>query len=182
MKNLLNINSLLVVVILLLSISLSIGESYASYILDHTKKEEYVVKPDCFKLIMDDENAISLSTAYPIKETEVKNLIPYKISIKNTCNYEESYVVSLEELNNSTLDDKYVRIKIDNNDSKLLSEIPLSDSITLSNTKTSRTILNGKLSYNESHTYNIRLYLDENSLQEEVENQNITTKVSNTII
>ena len=176
MKNLLNINCLLVVIIMLLSISLSLGESYATYILQDTPSEEPIIKHDCLKLIMD-ENDITLSTTYPVQEELVSNLIPYSFSIKNVCDYEDSYIVNIEELTNSTLDLKYVRAKLDNNESYILNEIPINENVLLPNSKSSRTIASGKLSSNESHTYYLRLYLDENSISNEVENLNLATKI-----
>ena len=90
-----------------------------------------------------------------------KKLTPYTFTITNTCEAYASYQVNLEVLNTSTLTHyEYVKVALED-DISLLSD---NDTIktTLDNASTSFKLTTGYLDHNESVTYNLRLWIDEN--------------------
>ena len=150
--------------------------SYAFYYnIENT--DENIVRTDCFKLTFEDQNDINLQAIYPLTEQEGSLLRPYTFTINNVCNSIEDYQVNIETLNDSDLDINYLRYKIDNNSSAILGN---QDEVTLyvnNDVKDSRKIVTGTLNYNESITYNLRLWIDEDSSVEDVSNKIFKSKV-----
>ena len=150
--------------------------SYAFYYnMDNT--EEQLVRTDCFKLTFEDQNDINLQATYPLTEQEGSSLRPYEFTITNVCNAMEDYQVNIETLNDSDLSIDYLRYKLDNNSSLILGN---QDEVTLyvnNNVKNSRKITTGTLNYNESITYNLRLWIDEDSSVEDVSDKIYKSKV-----
>jgi uncharacterized repeat protein (TIGR02543 family) len=89
--------------------------------------------------------------------------VPYEFTIKNVCNLAANYDVNVEELNSSTLKDSFIRYKLDNNTSEILGYQDASDVIVNEDVDVSKTIDSAILLPGEERTYDLRLWLDENS-------------------
>jgi hypothetical protein len=76
--------------------------------------------------------------------------------IKNVCNYTSSYDVTIEELENTTMDLNAIRYKLDNEESAILGSILPNESQIINGAKSSRTIKSSILLPNEEKTYSLR--------------------------
>ena len=99
--------------------------------------------------------------------------------IKNICEKSAEYDVNIETLSTSTLSEDYLRIKLDDDNSYILGTTPINDSSTYinDNVKGSRTIASNLLLKNESKTYNLRMWIDEDSTVEQSADKYYASKV-----
>ena len=153
----------LLVLSLALVLSMIISISYAYYYYETKQDGNNLAKSSCFKLSLEDKNEISLLDAIPISDDEAATLVPYEFTIKNVCNLAANYDVNIEELNSSTLNDSFVRYKLDNNASEILGYQDNSGMIINEDVDVSKTIDSAILLPGEERTYDLRLWLDENS-------------------
>ncbi len=153
-------NKQLLIIFVMLLLSIFVGLSYAYFVYNTTQDSNGIAASDCFKLSFTGSNDISLVSAVPISESEGVQLTPYTFTIKNVCNKTVQYDINLEKLNGSTLDDKYLRIMLNNDDSFIYNSKEEVSSFINENTISSRNIYTGKLRKNEEKTYNLRLWLD----------------------
>ena len=102
---------------------LSIGFSYAYYMISLKSDENNVAKSDCFKIDLTSENdAITLNSMYPISDEEGLKTTGYTFTIKNICSMYASYQVNLEDLEvTKKLSNEYVKVSLNNSTPKLLS-------------------------------------------------------------
>ncbi len=140
-----------------------VSVSYAYYLFSIDQESNNIAKSSCFKLSFEDKNDINLLSVVPINEDEAVSLVPYEFTIKNVCKLAANYDVNIEELNSSTLNDSFVRYKLDNNESELLGYQDGSENIVNKDAGISRTIDSAILLPGEERTYNLRLWLDEDS-------------------
>ena len=172
-----NKSILLIVIGILLLLSVFIGTSYALWVLSYNQEGENLVSTDCFDITYTDSNSISLLDTYPMSDEEALELTPYTFTIKNICSHNADFNVNLETLSTSTLDANYLRVKLNNSNSKLLSEYNINDNKLVNNAINSRTLLNDVLFASEERTYNLRLYIDENSTSSQSTNKEYYGKV-----
>ena len=165
---------LFVVIALLL---ITVSTSYAYYMFSLVQEESSVVSADCFKITYNDSNDINLANAMPISESAASSLIPYTFTIKNVCKHAQSYDVTIEDLDSSTLNLNYVRYKLDNDASAILGSISQNAAVTLSNANTSRTLKSAILLPNEQITYNLKLWLNESTTAIQAANTILRAKV-----
>ena len=137
-----------------------------------------VATTECFKLSLEDSNDINLDKAHPISESEGSSLTPYTFTIKNVCNKVADYQVNIETLSSTTIDTEYIRIKLDNNESNILKRYELNESNINNNVKEGRKITSGTLRANEEKTYNIRMWIDEESTIEQSANKEYHGKIT----
>ena len=150
--------------------------SYAFfYSTDDT--EEQIVTTECFKVTFVDENDINLDKAYPISNSEGSLLTPYTFTIKNVCQKAGEYQVNVETINDSTLSTSYLKYKLDNNSADILGNQLLVQEYVNKNIIESRNIEAGVILPNEEITYNLRLWIDENSTVEQSANKLYKGKV-----
>ena len=124
---------------------ITVSTSYAYYMFTVAQEGSNIVAADCFKIRFTESNDINLRDTMPVSESYANNLIPYTLTIKNICKQAQSYDLTIEELNSSTLSLNYVRIKVDNDTSQLLGSISPNLSTTLTNARSSRTLKSGIL-------------------------------------
>ena len=166
----------LLVLSLALVLSMIISISYAYYYYETKQDGNNMAKSSCFKLSFEDKNDINLLDAIPISDDEAATLVPYEFTIKNVCNLAANYNVNVEELNSSTLKDSFIRYKLDNNASEILGYQDNSEMIINEDVDVSKTIDSAILLPGEERTYDLRLWLDENSTIEAA-NKNFSSKV-----
>jgi len=150
-KYLLGIGVLLVALV-------TIGISYAYWMLTLTQPNSNNLASSCFNIEFTDANDINLTSAYPITDSEGEALTPYTFTITNKCNNYASYQVNLEVLNTTTLNTNYIKTKF-NDTISLLKDYEVTTK-TLSDATTSYKLLTGNLDKNESVTYDLRLWMD----------------------
>ena len=164
---------------ILLVLSLIIGFTYAFYMFSVSQEGTNTFSSDCFRIEYTDSNAISLEDAFPISESEASDLVPYTFTVSNVCNSSIDYKINIEELNTSNLDINSIRFKLDNHFSQILGSIDNNDPATFVNQNVllSKTIFNGSLMGNSSRTFNLKLWVDENSTVEQSANKTFESKV-----
>ena len=152
----------LIMGLIVLGVLFFLGISYALWIANFNQTDENLVSASCFQIeFREDTESISLQNTFPITDEEGKTLTPYTFTITNTCESYASYQVNLEVLNTSTLTHyEYIKVALED-DISLLSD---NDTVktTLDNATTSFKLKTGYLDHNESVTYNLRLWIDEN--------------------
>ena len=170
---------LLVLIGIFLVTSILIGISYAYYIFNVSQSGSNVVRTDCFEITYSDGNAINLSETIPLSDKEARELDPYTFTINNVCNHAIDYDINIETLEGSTIDSNGVRVRIDNFKSQILGDIENNDSsvIVNNNVLSSKTVKHGSIVANGSKTYNLRMYIDEESTMEETANKTFNSKV-----
>ena len=170
---------LLCVIGIFLVTSILIGISYAYYIFSVSQSGSNVVRTDCFEITYSDGNAINLSNTIPLSDVDAMELEPYIFTINNVCNHDVVYDVNLETLNTSTIDLNGVKVRLDNSQPQILGNIEDNDSSTIVNNDvlSSKTIRHGAIRANSSKTYNLRIYIDENSTLEETSSKSFLSKI-----
>ena len=170
---------MLLIIGILLAIALATGSSYAYWIYTAVQEGSNTAVSDCFALTFTDANDIHLENTVPMSESEGKELVPYTFTIKNVCNHAADYDVNIETLEGSTLDINYLRYKLDNRKSKILGSIEDNESIDFVNDNAIRSnnIANGTLEQNEEKTFNLRLWIDEDSTVEQSASKTYESKI-----
>ena len=164
------------VLLLLLTI---IGVSYAVWRISLVQTESNKIATSCFDITFkEDSEAINLENAYPILDEEGRTLTPYTFTITNNCENFAQYQINLEVLDTSSLNSQYVKVAIDNESAKKL--VDKNDVVpTLENAKESYKLKTGYLDALESRTYNLRLWMDEDTpALEETMNKNFENKIT----
>ena len=165
------------IILLILSITLVIGFSFASWIITLTQNSNNLVSSKCFNLTLSETNPINLTSAYPITDTEGASLTPFDFTITNTCSSYASYQVNLEILNTTTLASTEVKVMLDNGTPAILSS-KTSATTTLANASSAYQLTTGFLNPNESVTYHLRLWVKEDSTTEMSANKTFSSKVT----
>ena len=172
------------ILVLLIIIVLSIGFSYAYYMISLKSDGNNVAKSDCFELELTSENdAITLNNMYPISDEEGLKTTGYTFTIKNICSIYASYQVNLEDLKVAKkLSNEYVKVSINNSIPKLLSTYqtvtPAIKEAIGSYMLTGGTLAPKDMD-NSSKTYTLRLWMDyDTPLSDETTNAGFKNKIS----
>ncbi len=167
--------------ILLLSV---VGVTYAFWELRLSQMDNDTLASSCFKVTLTDEkNPISLQKAFPISDEEGEELTPYEFTITNICPTSLTYQVNLETLQleeeQKLLPEKYLKVQLDDRTPLVLSDYE-SVKETLENATKSHRLTTGILDgQNQSVTYHLRLWLDEETPPiEEVMNAYFKSKIT----
>ena len=168
---------ILYITLVLLVVFSFIGISYAFFYFSVSMNNNNVANSNCFKVTFEDSNNISLLRTYPMSESDAINLEPYHFKITNTCNVVTSYDINIETLNSSTMEESEIRYKLNNHSSKVLGSASLQNDIINNDVKSSRNIYSGELNSNESKTFNLRMWIDEDSTYENSADKEFNSKV-----
>ena len=168
---------LLLSVGILLVLSLIVSISYAYYMFNIGQSGSNIVKTECFQITLTDKNPISLQETIPLSDEEGAQLTPYEFTITNICNLAATYYVNIEKLSGSTLDELYIKYKLDNNSPAILGQIEDNETLVNESAVSSRTIESAILLGGESRTYNLRLWIDEDSTAEQSAGKSYSSKV-----
>ncbi len=170
----------LVVPLLLLAITFIVsGTSFALWQLTFTQKTTNRITSGCFKISFKDNNPINLQDAIPITDTDGKNLVPYEFTLENTCDSYVSYQINLEVLNSSSFtNDNNIKLQLQNYNPKMLTSNKTVDP-TLEETRNSYQLEKGYIGKEETISFNLRLWLDENTpLTEDTMNKSFLSKIT----
>ena len=157
-----------------------VGVSYALWRVSFSSTNDNSLTATCFNVSFTDQNNISIEKAYPLLDKDGKKLTPYEFTITNNCDSYAKYDINLEVLNTSTLTNMdYIKLMLDDGTPALVSSYNVTTK-TLSNASSAYKISTGYLNANESKTYNLRLWLDENVTGETegVQNNTFTSKIT----
>ena len=170
-------NKIIIGILLITAILVVTGVSYALWQINLEQNSTNVITSSCFKIELQDNNPINIQSAYPISDEEGSILTPYTFTIKNTCDAYASYQINLEILNTTTLENvSFLKVMLE--DKSLLSELE-DTSKTLENAKSSKKIETGYLDRNQEKTFELRIWLDENTpTNEEFMNKIFESKIT----
>ncbi len=164
------------IIIIILVFVLFIGTSFALYIINLSQDGTNALHTDCFEISYTDKNYISLDQTIPIKDEEYNSLVPYEFTVKNICNTNMSFNIALEKLNTSTMDEVYLRYKLNDDDIGTIGNKE-ETTIKTKNAVSSHIIGSSILFGGQSKTYNLRIWLDYNSTMEQSANKTYASKV-----
>ncbi len=146
-------------------ILITIGVTYAYWILTRKQEGTNIVNTACLDIDMVGRNDILLEKAYPILDEEGLKLKPYTFTITNNCNDYADYEISLEMLNETDLNSEFVKISLNESGDKgvptNLKEYGEYKNLKIEGTKEGRTIKTSKLKPNEEKEYELRIWIDE---------------------
>ena len=173
---------LILIFVMVLGICLiSLGITYAYWILTRQQTGENVVNTACLKINFTGENDITLDKAYPMKPEELENFLskatPYHFTIENTCDDLANATINLESLNagaEKQLQDEYIDAILYETDyhNNLNSEKKLNESMyndenkVISNSLHAYQLYNFVLQKGETKSFNLLLYMDPNTPME----------------
>ena len=167
----------LIAISFLLVISLCITSSYAIWVYSVSQESTNVVVTDCFELRFSNENhAINLEYAFPMEDRLGVQTKPFEFTVTNICNHAADIQINLETLNGSTLDSS--NIKTDLNGKVLAVEDATSITPTLDNVIDAVKLDEYTLEANSSKKFNLRLWVKEDAVQNEIENTTYSSKVT----
>ena len=153
-------------------LTITTGLSYGYYLLNKVQENNNIVGSKCFNLeLASEENNINLNNMYPISDEEGKSLTPYTFTLKNTCDMTASYTLSMEMLEGTTLNSKYVDVMVNNGEIKLLTSYDEASTVLTGSTE-SRILDKGLLASNSSKDYSIRFWMDKDV--EDIDSMNKT--------
>ena len=164
--------------LLILGILLVVGTSFAYWMLNFSQTNSNIISSACFSISYTDQDDINLERAYPILDSEGATLTPYQFTITNNCATYGSYQVNLEVLNTTTLNSNFVKAMFNEGTPKLVSNYtPVTK--TLDNASSAYKLTQGFLNPNESITYTLRLWIDENvTMEDNISNKTFASKVT----
>lgn len=171
---------LLMGILFLLFFTCMIGLSYASWIYEYKQSDIDIIKTKCFELdLLNESEGITLEKVYPTSDEEGQKNEGYTFTIKNVCNTNAYYQVNLEELlKEKKLSNEYIKVSLNESNGKNLNTYE-EVRTTIENTETSHKLTSGSLKPEESVTYNLKLWLDENTpATSEVMNASFESKIS----
>jgi hypothetical protein len=182
-SKILNRKSAFIIVMILISITILIGISYALWSTRTSQLTSNSINSDCLKLEFTDKNTINLLNTYPLTDSEAKELIPYTFVVKNMCNVSVSYDVNLEIMDDQNkLDSQYIDLEINNNGKKRLNKYDEVTPTYKDKTYTAveaRNIISGVIDVNKSISYSIRIWMDESvTIEDDVMNKIFASKIS----
>ena len=169
--------------IILAILGIVIGASYALWTTTAYQESVNKIASDCLKIKLTGKNEIQLEKAYPIRDSEVKELVPYEFTIENTCNLEIKYQVNLEIMDGNRISSELIGVSINNSGKKLLNtyeEIePTYNKNDYQAVEGRNLVKTKKLKGKESVTYTLKLWLDQSvTLEDDIINKEFIAKVS----
>ena len=137
---------------------LSVGVSYALWIVLKEQNTENKITSSCINMELEGvTEEINLSNAIPLTDTDGMNTTPYTFTIRNTCTSFISYEIIFLVDSESTLDAQYVDVVLDRNQIQTLKQYESREI----EGETGYILQSGNLSQEDEITYNLRIWLDE---------------------
>ena len=171
-------SKLSLIILGLFIILVSIGLSYAYWKFSLTGDKSNNVTSGCFNLEMTDQkDEINLGSTYPITDEEGLKLKPFSFTLKNTCTIFAHYYVNMEMLEGTTLNSKWVAVRVNNEAINTLDTYKVA-STTINTSTESRTIAEGYLGADEEVDYTVSFWMDEDAtIDDDVMNKIFKSKV-----
>ena len=169
---------------------ITIGLTYAYWILTKQQTGENVVNTACLNITFTGENDINLDKAYPMNNEQLDKFLstatPYHFTIENTCDDLATATINLESLDageEKQLNDEYIDAILYETDyhTNLNSQKQLNESMYNDENKVIKESLHAYELYNfvlqkgETKSFNLLLYMDANTPMETA-NMNATWK------
>ena len=159
---------------------ITIGLTYAYWILTREQSGENVVNTACLNINFTGENDITLDKAYPMNNEQLEKFLstatPYHFTIHNECSDKASASINLESLtvDGKALDDQWIDAILyeDTYSTNLNSEKKLNESMyndenkVISNSLHAYELYNFVLQKGETKSFNLLLYMDPNTPME----------------
>ncbi len=160
-----NKKKILIAIGIIVAILSIVGVSYALWTYSAVQTKKNLVQLDCFNVQFNETigSNIQLTNTFPLTDSEGKALDPYQFSISNECASYASYQVRIEVKKESKLDDKYLKVMLNQNTPQILTNdnYENSDILLGENTNKAYVIETGYLNSNETKNFDLRLWLDE---------------------
>ena len=110
-----------VIVGFLLILSLALGLSYASYLVDKTQSNNNEITFGCFNLDVTQQTNpltselynINLVNSFPMSDAQGTSKTPYVVTVTNNCTtntYDTETVIAINVLKTNTISENYVRV------------------------------------------------------------------------
>ena len=156
-----------------------IGVSYAVWRISLVQTGSNKIVTSCFDVAFkEDSEAINLENVYPILDEEGIKGTPYTFTLTNNCAELASYQINLEVLNTTTLNSQYIKVYLDSGSPSVLTNLNAT-STTLDEAKEAYVLDAGYFEPNESKTFNLRIWMDEDTpALEETMNKTFASKVT----
>ena len=168
--------SLLIIGILI--VLASVGLSYAYWQMTLMGDKGNNVISGCFNIEMiNQKDEITLGSTYPITDEEGLKLKPFSFTLKNTCTIFAHYYVNMEMLEGTTLNSKFVAVRVNNEEINTLDTYKTA-STTIDGSTESRTIAEGYLGADEEVDYTVSFWMDEDvTIDDDVMNKVFKSKI-----
>ena len=167
---------ILIVIGIVVVIAMIMGISYALWLKVFQQTGENVVTSDCFKVTLEEDtnSNIYLEKSFPISEREGVRLKPYHFTIHNVCTSIGNYQINLETMSNNTMPNNVMRVKLNEEDSLLLTE-----EVESTIGEHAYKIGSGVIYAGESISYDLRVWMDEaTTMNDGASNKEFVGKVS----
>ena len=156
------------------------GTSFAYLRVTRTQTDENVVSSlDCIEVqLFDGVNAFNIQNAYPIKDEDGLNQIPYSFSLKNNCEQGVTVDIGFELLSNTTLSANNLKINFARKNglagtkilSSLMNGTPLNNGVAY-------ILKTDYLNYNETKSYDFRMWLPYELTEDDIHGQVLDGKI-----
>ena len=156
----------------------SIGLSYAYWKTIIMSDKGNNVTSGCFNVEMiNQKDEITLGSTFPITDAEGLKLKPFSFTLKNTCTIFAHYYVNMEMLEGTTLNSKFVAVRVNNEAINTLDTYKVANT-TINTSKESRTIAEGYLGADEEVDYTVSFWMDEDAtIDDDVMNKVFKSKI-----
>ena len=156
----------------------SVGLSYAYWQMTLMGDKGNNVTSGCFNIEMiNQKDEITLGSTFPITDEEGLKLKPFSFTLKNTCTIFAHYYVNMEMLEGTTLNSKFVAVRVNNEEINTLDTYKVA-STTINTSTESRTIAEGYLGADEEVDYTVSFWMDEDAtINDDVMNKVFKSKI-----
>ena len=167
-----------ILIISLIIVLASLGLSYAYWQITLMGDKGNNVTSGCFNIEMiNQKDEITLGSTFPITDAEGLKLKPFSFTLKNTCTIFAHYYVNMEMLEGTTLNSKFVAVRVNNEAINTLDTYKVA-STTINTSTESRTIAEGYLGADEEVDYTVSFWMDEDAtINDDVMNKVFKSKI-----
>ena len=167
-----------ILIIGLIIILASLGLSYAYWKITLMGDKGNNVTSGCFNIEMiNQKDEITLGSTFPITDAEGLKLKPFSFTLKNTCTIFAHYYVNMEMLEGTTLNSKFVAVRVNNEAINTLDTYKVA-STTINTSTESRIIAEGYLGADEEVDYTVSFWMDEDAtIADDVMNKVFKSKI-----
>ena len=155
-----------------------IGVSYAYWQFLKIDDKTNTATSGCFEMeLINQANEINLTNTYPITDEEGLKLKPFSFTIHNKCTIFAHYYVTLEALEGTTLDSKWVATKV-NSDAITTLDKYKTTTTKLNGSVNSHILAEGYLGADDSVDYSVSFWMDEDAtINDDVMNKVFKSKI-----
>ena len=166
------------IIVPVIAMLIVLGISYAYWQITSTQTDGNILATGCFATSFTEDNTgIELTNAFPVTDEEGMEGEAYTFTIQNTCDLYAGYQINLEVLNSSTLLAQYVKAGLN---AEVLGIVTSNDEVatTIGNASKAYELKTGGLAAGESITYNLRIWMDEDTTIEQGSDKTFSSKIT----